>query len=617
MAYGNVIGYEPAAQPGAYRFKQANGGDVLLAGLPAENLKARLDASAGLAGQKVAGPGGGAPADSPAPLMSVAPPQDAAPAMSVAPPPPSPEEQSAAMARNNLAPPPPPPAPGPQFRVTPEASASEGVPSALAAPAPPPHSEPVMVNGVNTGYVKGPDGRLYQHVAGSAGVTQAQLAAKAGTGVAMPTSMSESVTGGFAPSQDYLDERHRLAEDKQVLIDKTADVEKANAEREQALAQQQFADAAALKAAEQARTDAVQARLAKDETTKDQLMKEYGNAKVDPTRIFSGASGAARGVMFAIGSALGTLGAGLQQVGGRPGSPNIAFQALNSAIDRDIAAQENEIKVKGQMADNALAQFQRTGLTLDQSRAALRMAQLGWAQAQTNQSAALTKGSMVDVNAEGLRNQLSSAMNDADEQYRQHSLGTATKAVAEAVMYPHAGSAGGMQAVTPGKTLEVIKSGQELEHTGAETAKLLGEVGKSGGPKGQNAANIESVLATTATTLDRLGKYKPDEVAPLPENQNVVSRAFHSAVDAVGGAGTSARNLLSSHDRALIQDTEEARSEIRSLNSVLGGQGALSAPEAAEANKGLAPGATVGEIMRAQAMLRERANAIQQVETNK
>lgn len=490
MAYGNVLGYTPGPQPGTYAFQQANGQSTLLAGAPAENLKAKLDASSALAGQKVAGPGGGAPADQ---MMS-----EPAPAMSVAP------NASAMPNEGQLAvPTPPPPAAGPQFRATPTGAPAEGVPGSIAAPQAAPPSSAYTVNGINTGLVQGPDNGLYKRVAASPGVTQAQLQAKAATGVATPHSASESTTGGFAPSQQFLDEREKLAQEKGGIIDKTAEVERQNAEREQALAAQQFKDAAALKAEEQARTDAIATRLQKDEQTKDQLVKEYGNAKVNPNRLFSGPGGGARAIGAALAAGLGAAGTGLQAMGGHPGQPNLAFQAIQSGIDRDISAQENEIKVKGAMADNALAQFTRTGLSLDQAKAALRASQLQWAAAQNQQASSLSKGALVDVNAAAMHNALSGAINDANEDYRQKSLGTSTKAVASQVVYPHAGSAGGLVRLTPD---EAMKVGERAVETGGKVATTAETLNKIEHPKNPTAAKQQGSLADIEAAQQQLQK---------------------------------------------------------------------------------------------------------------
>lgn len=503
MAYGNILGYQPTAQPGAYSFQTADGGNRILTGPPAEDLKAKLDASAGFAGQKVAGPGGGAPG---VPANSVmagsgalnepAPPPPAGPAMSVAP------SQPAAPAMSVA----PTTAPAPQASVGPTANAAsaENMP-AVAPPAPTAH--PIFVNGINTGRIQMPDGRIAEAAPGVAAVTRDSLLARADLngpqgGVMTPHSGSESVSGGFTPDQEYLERRHDLAIDKRLLIDKTADVEAENAVRDKQAADQQVARAAQWQAEEQARTNQITTQVQKDLETKDRLQKEYANAKVDPRRIFSGQGGTARSVIAAIAAGLGTAGQGMQAMGGHPGAPNLGYQAVQTAIDRDISAQENEIKIKGEVANNALSQYVRSGLSLDQAKIALRSAQLGWTAAQTAQSAALTKGSMVDVNRDALHNQLLSGLNDADEQYRVQSLGTRTKQVASQVAYPHGGSSGGLRYLTPEQTDKVNAGNVELGGKQASTAKTLNEIEHPKG--GSTAAKTQGALADNQAAQQEL-----------------------------------------------------------------------------------------------------------------
>ena len=474
MAFGGFTDYAPGPAPGSFMFNRAGGAPpVLLGGDTAAGLKAKLDASAGLAGQPVAGPGGGAPNDmggsvmagsgelnAPEPNMSAAPPQAPPPAMSAAPPPaPAPVENAV----------------GPLASLAP----AEGQGRPEAPPAAPLGPQPVAINGINTGYVRMPDGRVMKYTPPVAGLSQAQLEKKAATGVMTPHSASVSTQGGFEPSADYLENRANLAIDKELLVNKASDAEAVAAQRDQAFAAQQAHDADILKAQEQQRANEIEARYKRDEATKDKLLKEYGSARVDPTRVFSGKAGTARGILGVIASGLGQMGSGMFAVAGRPGQPNLAFQAFQGMQDRDIAAQENEIKVKGAMADNALAQFQRTGLSLDQAKAALRAAQLQWGASQIQSNAAQTKGANVDVNRDMMLNSIQGALNEANEDYRQKSLGTISKQVASQVIYPHAGSGGGYVAATPGEAMGLIKSGSDIGAQTATTAKSLAEAKKT------------------------------------------------------------------------------------------------------------------------------------------
>ncbi len=197
---------------------------------------------------------------------------------------------------------------------------------------------------------------------------------------------------------------------------------------------------------------------------------------------------------------------------------------------------------------------------------------------------------------------------DEAEAYRQKSLGTATQAVQAQIVHPQAGSAGGYRPVAPGKALSIAGTTASTEGQVAGTAKTIGEL-QGGGKKTEGDQKALASLATVRTSLKALDSYKDDDVAQIPDNQNVAARAYHGAKDFVLGAGASARDM-SNRDRSLIQDTEAAKGHVKALTSVLSGQGALSGPEAEVAERGLAPSATVGDIKRALATVEARAQAI-------
>lgn len=542
MAYGNVLGYTPGPAPGSYAFQQANGQNILLSGPPAESLKARLDASAGMAPQPVAGPGGGAPNDT-VPEGSVMFGSGALNTPAEPPPPPVPAPVESVQPAPAMSVPPPAVPPPANFEQAPPPQLGPTVESAASAPPPAPMAHPVMVGGVNTGLVQGPDGRLYKPTPGIAAVTQAQLQAKAAQGVATPHSASESVSGGFAPSEQFLSNRHALAEEKGKLIDETAGIEAQNAAREKQIADEQFKMAAQARAEEQARTDQIAAQVQKDLETKDRFQKEFANAKVDPRRLFSGHNGTAMGVLGALAAGLGAAGSGMLAMGGHPGQPNLGYQAVQSAIDRDVAAQENEIKVKGELANNALTQYQRSGLTLEQAKSALRSAQLGWANAQLMQSAATTKGSMVSANANAMKLQLLGGINDADEQYRQQSLGTATKSIASTVAYPHAGSAGGLLLITPDKAIEVGEKSQESAGKDIENAQhaynlahpKAGIQAKQAGLLADNEAAQQQLIKAAATAglrLNEKGEFEGSSPGIIKEGTGSFHKDYTNSLQA-------------------------------------------------------------------------------------
>ncbi len=84
----------------------------------------------------------------------------------------------------------------------------------------------------------------------------------------------------------------------------------------------------------------------KVKTDYERLTQEFSEKKVDPDRYYGNSTG--KRVMAGIAIGLGELGRALTG-----GSQNAALNIINAAIDRDIAAQESEIRVAGQRATMA------------------------------------------------------------------------------------------------------------------------------------------------------------------------------------------------------------------------------------------------------------------------
>jgi hypothetical protein len=564
MAYGQLVDYSPHPEiPGAYNFTTVDGKQVLAGGAPAEELKARLDAAK--SATTVAG-------------------DNAAPGF------------DARAAANDLV---GRPGPGP---------APTALASAAQAPPGPPQGgglKPLMVNGINTGYEQDASGRLLERVAGTKGTSKADIEKKATQGTALATGQSESTSGGFDPNQEYLDARRANTEQAKSIDEQGRNAELTADQAGRAVAGDQFVAQTAKLNEQQRLVNDVQAHVDQQQAVRDQALKEYTGTKIDPERVFAGGAGFARRLGAALASAAGAWGATVGH------TQNFAQQTIDNMISRDIAAQERDLMTKKDASDNALADLTRRGMSLTQAKGTLEAIQNNWAQQQLQ----LAKGSSSDdaINAkyDGIIANRTQKQLDADEAYRQESLGKATKAVQSQIVYPQAGSAGGLRAVAPGKALGIAGTTAGTEGTIAGTAKTIEGIGK-GGKATQGDQKAMGAIATADQALKSLSAYGDDAVAQIPENQDVASRAYHGAKDFVLGSGASARGM-SNQDRNLIQDTEAAKGYVKSLTSVLSGQGALSGPEAQVAERGLAPGATVGDLKRAVAILKSRAESLHSV----
>lgn len=308
---------------------------------------------------------------------------------------------------------------------------------------------------------------------GSPGISQAQLQKKASQGVAMPVGSSESVQGGFAPNQDYLDQQADAAIDQKIGIQQAADIGAQQA-REQAAHADAFAaqQAAEAQRQQQAVTE-VQQLVARDRDAYQQAQADASAAKIDPDRIYHGASGTARAIGSAVAAGLGAFGAALAR------TPNFALDMIQRSIDRDISAQEQEIRTKKEGAQNALGNLLRSGATLDQAREMLRGQQLTLAKAENDRIAAKYKEPAVLNAAAQQSAEIDKALSQSFENYRIASQGRRTAEVTQRMVYPQAATGPSRVPLSLDEQTKLVG----LEKTKAEIAvdQAKAQAGANGG----------------------------------------------------------------------------------------------------------------------------------------
>lgn len=150
--------------------------------------------------------------------------------------------------------------------------------------------------------------------------------------------------------------------------------------QQRALAQQELATEAARTQQEEARREADrQAQLTQRMDAFNRSIQDVAAGQVDPEGFFGNDFGRRAGAAVAV--ALGQLGSMLG------GGPNVALQTINSAIERNIAAQERNLQIRGQAAGlqgQALAQY-RTLMGDDRAaQEAARAAHLAAVEARLN-----------------------------------------------------------------------------------------------------------------------------------------------------------------------------------------------------------------------------------------
>lgn len=448
MAYGNVLGYEPAATPGAYYFTQKDGPKVLLGGAAADDLKKKLDASASMMPQPTAMGPGTAPAAVPDTGRAV-------PGMAgsdVA------NIQGALRAHG---------VPVAAANPTSGAPLPQAAPAPMAAPAAPQpnHAVQEFTNARGDIIARDPN-----HPETIRVQTRGSAPTKGGN-----IERGSSVRGAFDPNEAYLKTDEELAgiQQKANMVGAQAamaenEMKRGYIEEQQAQAKRDAAEAMAAKAAEDRGVAKMQARY-------DALEKDYTGARVDPGR-------ASMPVLDALAAGMGAFAAILSK------TPNYAQQVIDARIQRDIAAQEAAINVKGNSARNALGDLERQLGSRDLAKKAYESIATRQAQLQMEQTALSVAPGQIQANAMQTAAQLAQAHNDKKEAYRQASLGEWQRT------YQHQQASAGS---APSSRLATVEEATAL----ANLDKTRDAANKAAGP-GKVSPRIQTKIADTQAAID-------------------------------------------------------------------------------------------------------------------
>lgn len=356
-----VIGYTP--QPtGGFLFHRDDGSPMMFTGPEANGLAQWLDATKGPDARFAYDPSApygttaSVPDAPPGPAMSV---PDTGPNMSIAPP---------AQRRTTV------PNAGIEMRGGP-ARPAPAQPQAL-----PQQPGSVLESPASSGpVITGPEAAAYAlspvHVPGRAAYNPEADAASR-----RPVPVQQTVTGGLPETAE---ERKAREEDAKAYRDMNrAAVEQVDAAATERIAAAEDQRRTALQNAIQADIDqreALQKRAAVENTwntTNARLQRErdaVAQQRVDPQRLFK-EKGAVASIGSALAVGLGAFGSSLSH------TPNYAQQIIDASIQRDIDAQTDAIHRKGEAAQNAIVDFQRTyGLDLQEARMAVKATQLRYA----------------------------------------------------------------------------------------------------------------------------------------------------------------------------------------------------------------------------------------------
>jgi hypothetical protein len=371
-------------------------------------------------------------------------------------------------------------------------------------------------------------GQMYVRTPGSAGVSRQQLATKSTQGVALPSGAAQTVEGGFAPSDDYLNSMADANIDKKLALQRLDDAQSQRAQAEQQFNANRVAEQASGVEAERERQTKIAQGVDRDLLTLQQATSELKSSKVDPNRMFRGAGGTLRTIGMAIADAMGAFGAAINH------TQNFAHGVIQASIERDIAEQEAELAQKGRNHNNALSAWIRSTGSLDQAKAGLRIQQLELAKSKADEIGSMNKSQEVQANHAMVTASLDEDLAKNMEAYRQASLGKHTQQVSAQYAYPHAGAAPGRRLATQEEVKgDVAIQGEkaDLAHTQAGTAKTVADTEAKKGPGGQIPRGFiqaygaaDSILKTGENLLNAYG-VKPGEKVDWNKGKFLETRA--------------------------------------------------------------------------------------------
>ena len=333
-------------------------------------------------------------------------------------------------------------------------------------------------------------------VPGSPGVDPHRMRAQ---GVAVPTT-SNTVTEAGAP-YDPEQARERIGAAKQVRDADLAGMElQAQQTANQLASQRALAPKLEQEAAiAQESFQRMQAAYKVDRSRLQRELDDYEKrAHVEPDRFFRD-----RGLFATIGMAIAQgMGA---YASAMTGAPNFAYEMVQKAIDRDIAAQRDEIEAGRVSRRNKLAfMMDSYGYDLPQAEAAMRIAMNKSADNQAQMFAAESKLPQYAVEAQKYNAMTQQELIKQEQALYNASIGKQTRTQSEAFVQPKAATGGGYveRELTPeemkGRLALLPKDSNvdfgELSHD--KQADLVKEYGI----KRQLTANVKTAADEVAAT---------------------------------------------------------------------------------------------------------------------
>lgn len=321
---------------------------------------------------------------------------------------------------------------------------------------------------------------------------------------------AQSITTEAGPEYRLEDAADRSAANREVVKANLANFEatRIGAENE-ALAQQvRQVDLADQARAQQRELQEKQQRYQIERAKAESLVDSAAQRKIEPDRLWH-QRGAAGNVALVLGQAMGAFGASINH------TSNWAADLVNGQIDRDIAAQEDEIKSGRISANNKLARItDQMGGDVEQAKSVLKETHLAALDAQIKEHAAWAKAPEAQRAAQLWLAQNQQARLAEEQKQQQLSMGkTTTKVDAK---YQTA-QAGGTRERTPEeqakywKAMAEIKKNRGLaEGTAVDEAdqKAVERYGKLRQGAENLAGQVSDVVSLAGGTVEKDGRIK-------------------------------------------------------------------------------------------------------------
>lgn len=303
-------------------------------------------------------------------------------------------------------------------------------------------------------------------------------------------------------------------------------------------------------------------------------VEAISNRKVDPNGAFHGSTFAQIASIIAQG--MGAYGASLG------GGPNFASQLIQSAIDRDIASQKDQIERGVNRASTALGRLEaRYGMDRTEAAEALRTAQLAAAEARARQSAAAAAPGAARQNAALIEAEIAKQRQESTLRLAELTRGRVT--TQEAMAAPRAGTRGGMRMETDAERTARLKG--ELGNI-KEIKELLGSEGGTPAERSARLAERKENMERRVTLSDgsfawATTKDRADEAIKAARSVATFKSNIRQMIEILEKSGSSMGDLAAKYEGFVASNLTEIKN-FKKLGALTQADATISVPLSGE-----------------------------------